>query len=75
VFLCKAIRAIIDRRRGSITYARPRTSFRSIWTRLQRFACNDFASKSLLWLIMFDIESSLRELCITAGGNNEKFEG
>ena len=59
----------------SITYARPRTSFRSIWTRLQRFACNDFASKSLLWLIMFDIESSLRELYITAGGNNEKFEG
>jgi len=42
---------------------------------LQRFACNDFASKSLLWLIMFDIESSLRELYITAGGNNEKFEG
>lgn len=37
--------------------------------------CNDFASKSLLWLIMFDIESSLRELYITAGGNNEKLEG
>jgi hypothetical protein len=36
---------------------------------------NDFASKSLLWLVMFDIESSLREQNITAGGNSEKFEG